>query len=175
MLNFRLISVLLLLWVSSQFSQVVYIEDWLGKWEATYDISTGIRTGTVKEQVVIEEIHKKRFVHFAIQGGFLHDSIIEFKYSMDIFLTFDLEAKDFNDAPIKGTLIDVNGYKGMMNLSGNISMSEINKITLEGECSLWRMVSVWQLKDDGYLYREQKLSIKKTGDESITNAVFKRN
>lgn len=173
MLNFRLISVLLFLSVSSQFSQVVYIEDWLGKWEATYDISTGIRIGTVKEQVVIEEIHKKRFVHFAIQGGFMDDSIIEFKYSMDIFLTFDLDAKNLNDALIKGTLIDVNGYKGMMSLTGNIS--DTNKIILEGDCTLWRMVSVWQLKDDGKLYREQKLSIKKTGDESITYAVFNRN
>lgn len=158
---------------SGSLSQSVYVEDWLGKWESTYTIEEGLRTGTVKEYLFIEEIHKKRFVHFSINGGFLDDSILEFKYTKDIFLTFNLALKNISGPLISGPLIDDNGYNGMMILSGTITSD--NQITIEGDCPLWTIKTIWELKDDGKLYRKNSIKYKESGKSSITEAVFTKN
>jgi hypothetical protein len=167
LIAYKLFLLIILTYSVSAASQVVYVEEWLGNWESMYKQESNIRVGTVKENILIEEIHKKRYVHFSINGGFVEDSVIQFKYSSDIFLTVDLEAKN-----IRGVLIDDNGYKGMMILVGTIT--DTNQITLEGDCLIWQMTSTFTLKTDGKLYRENIFLIKETSQEVTTRAVFSR-
>lgn len=146
---------------TSLFTQTIEIGDWLGEWESTFQINGE----NLKEYLLIKEIHKRNFIQFEINGGFIEDSTLEFKYTTDMFLTLDFENRKF-----AGFLIDDHGFNGMMQLNGE--MTGQNELTIEGESPLMKDKTIWQLNDDGNLYRKSNIKLKETGKVSSTEAVF---
>lgn len=145
-------------------SQSIEIGKWLGEWECVYQMDSK----NLKEHLLIEEIHKRNFIHFAISGGQLEDSTLEFKYATDMYLTLNFEKHKF-----EGFWIDDHGFNGMMQLNGE--MTGENMLTIEGDSPLLTSKTMLQLKDDGKLYRISIIKLKETGKVTSTDATFTKN
>jgi len=158
----------LLLWLlfqKSLFSQSIEIGEWLGEWESAFRLNGD----SIEEHLSIKEVHKRNFIQFTINGGIVADTTLEFKYSTDMFLTLDFDKHNF-----AGFLIDDRGFKGMMKLDGE--MSGQDQLTLIGKNDFQSIKTVWQLKSDGKLYRDNIIKLTESNKEISTGAVFiKRN
>lgn len=157
------------LFSKSLFSQIIIVEvgNWLGEWETAYIQSGDFGPETVKEDLIIKEIHGRTFVQFSISGGILEDTTLEFKYCTDLFLTLD-----FEKGKIRGFQIDDHGFNGMMSIKGDVPGN--NKITLQGDCPLWTDKTTLELKDDGKLYRNVWRKLRETGAESSIEVIYIR-
>ena len=84
----RLTALIILFQLSNiLFSQTLWLGEWVGEWEAKYKLNEE----NIYEHLLIKETHNRTFVKMEINGGQLDDTILEFKFSTELFLTVDLD------------------------------------------------------------------------------------
>ena len=142
-------------------SQDILIQDWLGEWETLYNVNDDL----IKENLLIKEIHNHTFIKIEENGGILVDSILEFRFSADMYLTFD-----FMNHKTTGFRIDNHGFNGMMQITAEIISD--NKLNINGENSYYLINETWEVKNDGKLYRKKQDKVKETKEDIISEAVF---
>jgi hypothetical protein len=151
---FRL-TVLIILFQLSKilFSQTIWLGDWVGEWETNYKLNEE----NIYEHLLIKETHNRTFIKMEINGGNVNDTILEFKFYTELFLTVDLKKQE-----ITGFYIDDHGFNGMMYVKGKITAD--NEFNLEGSCPLWTNKITWKLLDG----RLNRRNIIKTNDSETT-------
>jgi hypothetical protein len=154
-------------YIQSSNCQVISVGEWLGEWEATFEISGGEKEGTVKETISIKEIHNRTFVNIFISGGFLDGDYLEFKYTNEIFLTFDFEGQK-----ILGLYIDDRGFNGMMQVT--VEVLGDDSLSIKGENNNWDYNSIWKFRTDGSLYKTFSTFNKNDSIKSFGEALFRR-